>query len=162
MFGKVPLASARRSAAADFWSAADFTATLCILRCAYRFQWRKPCLRYLCGVTGAAAAFGAPESSAPAAACDGRLKKTKSPVARTKAERPPALTIIWQSPHFDFASPQSEMRPPGMTAAGQKRGIFGQVRRNRGNAASNPFSDRAFAERLRRKGGLCQPGRSVL
>jgi len=49
-----------------------------------------------------------------------------------------------------------------MTAAGQKRGIFGQVRRNRGNAASNPFSDRAFAERLRRKGGLCQPGRSVL
>ena len=38
--------------------------------------------------------------SAPAAACDGPAKPTKSPVASIKAERPLALMFIWQSPHL--------------------------------------------------------------
>src|SRR3981189_1013971 len=55
---------------------------------------------------------------------EGPAKYTKSPVAKINAERPLALIIMWQSPHF--ARPQSEMRPRAVSTAGQKKGIFGQ------------------------------------
>src|SRR3954469_3895165 len=65
-----------------------------------------------------------------AVAGDGPAKHTKSPVATIKAERPLALTIMWQSPHLPV--PTSEMRPCLVSTAGQKKGIFGQDRAKTG------------------------------
>jgi hypothetical protein len=64
--------------------------------------------------------------SALAAACDGPAKHTKSPVANINAERPLALIFIGQSPHLP--APKDAMRPWGVSAAGQKKGIFGLQR----------------------------------
>ena len=58
-------------------------------------------------------------------------KHTKSPVASINAERPLALMSLAISP---FASPRREMRPRGVSAAGQKKGIFGQYRAKTGQA----------------------------
>ena len=107
--------------------------TLPDLRCAYFFQWCEPCLAYLLSATGVPAVSdfaAAAASSAPAAACDGPAKHTKSPVASINAERPLALMVIALiSP---FASPRREKRPRGVSAAGQKKGIFGQYRAKTG------------------------------
>src|SRR3954469_19153098 len=65
-----------------------------------------------------------------AVAGDGPAKHTNSPVATINAERPLALTIMWQSPHLPV--PTSEMRPRAMSRAGQKKGIFGQDRAKAG------------------------------
>jgi len=49
---------------------------------------------------------------------------------------------MWQSPHF--ARPRAEMRPRGVTTAGQKKGIFGQVRAKAGQHAAAKRSRRPF------------------
>jgi hypothetical protein len=68
-----------------------------------------------------------------AAACDGPAKHTNIPVASINAERPLALVVIWQSPHLPV--PGSEMRPCRVSAAGQKKGIFGLHRAKAGQKA---------------------------
>jgi hypothetical protein len=69
--------------------------------------------------------FDATALSPPAAlAGNGPAKHTKSPAATINAERPLALIVIWQSPHLP--APNGEMRPCRVSAARQKKGIFGQ------------------------------------
>jgi hypothetical protein len=87
-------------------------------------------------------------SSAPTAARDGPAKHTKSPAANINAQRPLALIVIWQSPHLPV--PEGKRRTHGVSATGQKKGIFGRVRAKTGQrsvagewfapirAASNP------------------------
>jgi hypothetical protein len=66
----------------------------------------------------AAASFGS------SAACDGAAKNTNKPAATTNAERPLALIFILAiSP---LLVPETGMRPHGVSAAGQKKGIFGR------------------------------------
>src|SRR4051812_17605168 len=92
--GTSPLASAT-SLSAAFVLADDFSAVRLYLRCAYRFQWREPCLADL--VTATASAFEVAASVA-AVVQDTPAKHTKSPVATIKAERPLALIFIGNLP----------------------------------------------------------------
>src|SRR5665213_9192 len=73
-------------ASAAFLSAADLSATLPGLWCAYFFRWW--CL----------AAAGVIELSVAVAACDGAPRQIQIPVVSINAARPLALMVIWQSP----------------------------------------------------------------
>jgi hypothetical protein len=112
--------------------AADFSAILLDLRCATFFQWCAACLGAAFALSGLELAgfelTAAP--STPVAACDGPAKHAHNPVANINAERPLALIFILAiSP---FASPRSEKRPRGVSAARRKKGIFGRVRAKTG------------------------------
>src|ERR1700731_1019607 len=99
--GGIAVWSSPSSAASALASADGFSATLPDLRWAYFLRWREPCLAYLSSATGASAVSGVAPAAvlfAPAAACDGPAKHTKSPVASIKAERPLALIIIGNLP----------------------------------------------------------------
>src|SRR5258708_22744471 len=120
---------------ASVLSAPDLaTTTLPDLRSAWLFQWREPCLADFFGATGAPTVSSdfvlAAALSALVAACDGPAKHTKSPVASINAECPLASIFIWQSPHLP--APKGAMRPRGVAAAGQKKGIFGLQRAKAG------------------------------
>jgi hypothetical protein len=86
------------------------------------------------GVTGASARSSdfplAAALSALAAACDGPAKQTKITVASINAERPLALIFIANLPILP--APKSAMSPWGVSAAGQKKGIFGLQRAKAG------------------------------
>jgi hypothetical protein len=68
--------------------------------------------------------------SAAVAACDGPAKHTKSPVATINAERPLALIVIGNLPMCQ--PPDGGKKPRGVSAAGQKKGIFGLHRAKAG------------------------------
>ena len=93
------------------------------------FQWCEPCLAICRAPCAPDFDLAAAVLSAPAPASDGPAKHTNSPAARINAERPLALIFIWQSPHLPAPG---EKRPCGVSAAGQKKGIFGRHRAKTG------------------------------
>jgi len=89
--------------------------------------------------------FDAAALSPPAArAGNGPAKQTRSPAATIKAERPLALIIIGNLPNLP--APDREKRPCRVSAARQKKGIFGQHRAKAGQciAARGIFRRRIF------------------
>jgi hypothetical protein len=67
------------------------------MRCAERFKCGVVCLT---GFAAVALSDFAVVSVPAAIVDDGTAKHTNSPVASINAERPLALIIMWQSPHF--------------------------------------------------------------
>jgi hypothetical protein len=118
-----------------FLVSSDFAATLADLCDADRFQCRDACLADLAAVALSDFTIVAVLSALAAIVGDGPAKHTNNPVASINAERPLALIIMWQSPHF--ARPQSEMRPCRVSTAGRKKGIFGLDRAKAGQRRSN-------------------------
>ena len=110
-----------------------FSATLPAFRCAYFFEWFA-CPANLWSATGVPAVSdcAAAVVSSAAAACDGPAKHTKSPAARINAERPLALLIMRNLPNLP--APGAERRPRRVSAARQKKGIFGLHRAKAGQS----------------------------
>jgi hypothetical protein len=67
--------------------------------------------------------------SAPSAACNGPEKHAQIPAAMINAERPLALIVIGNLPILlALPAPETQGDPHGVSAAGQKKGIFARVR----------------------------------
>src|SRR5438552_19040391 len=151
---------------ASVLSVSDFTATLLDLRFAWLFQWREPCLADFFDATDAPAASSdfaaAATSSALGAAWDGPAKHTKSPVASINAGCPLALIFIWKSPHLPAL--KGAMRPWGVSAAGQKKGIFGLQRAKAGqrHVPDETVAEFSFAKSVAYRSRRCQRDRSML
>src|SRR2546430_15405027 len=149
-----------------FLSVSDFTATFPDLRSAWLFQWREPCLADFFDPTDEPAASSdfalSAALSALAAACDCPAKLTKSPVARINAERALALILIWKSPRLPAL--KGAMRPWAVSAAGQKKGIFGLQRAKAGqqHVPDETVAEFSFAKSVAYRSRRCQRDRSKL
>src|SRR5947208_9475484 len=163
---ELSLSLSATSVASLFLAVSDFTVTFADLRSAWLFQWREPCLAdFFDPPNGPAASSDFALSaalSALAAACDGPAKHTKSPVARINAERALALIFIWKSPHLPAL--KGAMRPWGVSAAGQKKGIFGLQRAKAGqrHVPDETVAEFSFAKSVAYRSRRCQRDRSML
>ena len=113
------LSESSAAASSAFLLATDLSATLPDLWCAYFFRWW--CL----------AAAGAVALSVAAAAWDGAPRQIQIPVVRINAARPLAVMVMLAVSPFT-PPPETGMRPLGMSAARQKKGILGRHRAKTG------------------------------